>query len=175
MKRFFLTWWKLLSVLSLGAVILGAAIWRTTRPVVLDPAALTLSQLPPSCPGTQLRLELSPRRISTATFFNGSDLTFYHGDPPDYWGVDVQLDGQWYQVPCRDFVTAGTGMNIAPGEQYSFTPYMEPYGILPDGHYRLCFGYWQDDGSGPLKDELFYVSSAPFDIQHRRFVSAELP
>ena len=64
MKRFFLTWWKLLSVLSLGAVILGTAIWHTTRPVVLDPEALTLSQLPPSCPGTQLRLELSPHRIT---------------------------------------------------------------------------------------------------------------
>ena len=101
MKRFFLTWWKLLSVLSLGAVILGTAIWHTTRPVALDPEALTLSQLPPSCPGAQLRLELSPHRISTATFFNGSDLTFYHGDPPDYCGVDVQLNGQWYDVPCR--------------------------------------------------------------------------
>ena len=98
MKRFFLTWWKLLSVLSLGAVILGTAIWHTTRPVALDPEALTLSQLPPSCPGAQLRLELSPHRISTATFFNGSDLTFYHGDPPDYCGVDVQLNGQWYAV-----------------------------------------------------------------------------
>lgn len=175
MKRFFLTWWKLLSVLSLGAVILGTAIWHTTRPVVLDPEALTLSQLPPSCPGTQLWLELSPRRISTATFFNGSDLTFYHGDPPDYWGVDVQLDGHWYQVPCRDYVTSGVGMNIAPGEQYSFTPYMQAYGTLPDGRYRLCFGYWQDDGSGPLKDELFYVSAVPFDIQRGRYVSAELP
>ena len=41
MKRFFLTWWKLLSVLSLGAVILGTAIWHTTRPVALDPEALT--------------------------------------------------------------------------------------------------------------------------------------
>ena len=60
MKRFFLTWWKLLSVLSLGAVILGTAIWHTTRPVVLDPEALTLSQLPPSCPGTQLRLDCLP-------------------------------------------------------------------------------------------------------------------
>ena len=175
MKRFFLTWWKLLSVLSLGAVILGTAIWHTTRPVALDPEALTLSQLPPSCPGAQLRLELSPHRISTATFFNGSDLTFYHGDPPDYCGVDVQLNGQWYDVPCRDFVTAGTGMTIAPGEQYAFTTYMEPYGTLPDGHYRLCFGYWQDDDSGPLQDELFYVSAVPFDIQRGRYVSAELP
>ena len=52
---------------------------------------------------------------------------------------------------------------------------MEPYGTLPDGHYRLCFGYWQDDDSGPLQDELFYVSAVPFDIQRGRYVSAELP
>ena len=31
------------------------------------------------------------------------------------------------------------------------------------------------DGSGPLQDELFYVSAVPFDIQRGRYVSAELP
>ena len=30
-------------------------------------------------------------------------------------------------------------------------------------------------GSGPLQDELFFVSAVPFDIQRGRYVSAELP
>lgn len=170
--KFLRKWGALIVVLGVLAVGLGTLAWYTSRPVVLDPAKLTLAETVETFPGCTLSLELAGRSIPEAAFCNESTEYFYHGDPPDYSGLEVLLEGRWYHVPHRDYATAGTGQITGPGASFSFEPILDPYGKLPDGQYRLSFGYWKED---PDSDELlcerpFYVSYAQFDVENGRCV-----
>ena len=165
-------WWKLLLVLAVLAGLLGGGIWATSRPVVLDPAQLTAAETGQSHPDCRLSLEVSRGRVQRAEFHNESGETFYHGDPPDYSGLEVCLGGVWYHVPHRDYATAGVGKETGPGETFSFAPILSPYGRLPDGQYRLSFGYWLWDEKEDvyLSQRPFFVSYAGFAIQKGQWV-----
>lgn len=71
--------------------------------------------------------------------------------------LDGLLGGVWYHVPHRGYATAGVGKETGPGEIFSFAPILSPYGRLPDGQYRLSFGYWLWD-----EKEDVYLSQRPF-------------
>ena len=161
-----------LAVLAVG---LGVFAWYTARPVDLDPAELTPAETAESCPDCTLSLEVAGRSIRQASFFNGSTQYFYHGDPPDYSGLEVLLEGTWYHVPHKEYATAGVGKVTGPGEQFSFEPILSPYGRLPDGQYRLSFGYWEYDPNWdvPLRERPFYVSYARFDVENGRYVTPD--
>lgn len=154
------TWSGFCVAVALVVLTLSAFVWWTSRPVVLNAAELTPAREGTPYPETALTLELIESRISRLTFQNNSDQTFYHGDPPDYWGLEVQLDGMWYEVPHKDDSVAGVGATTGPGESFTFEPYMSPYGTLPDGQYRISFGYWGDEI--PLAD-------APVGVLYARF------
>lgn len=168
-------WSGLVLTLAVVAVGLGVFAWYTARPVDLDPGKLTPAETAESYPDCTLSLEVAGRSIRQASFFNGSTQYFYHGDPPDYSGLEVLLEGKWYQVPHRDYATAGVGQGTGPGERFSFEPILSPYGTLPDGQYRLSFGYWEDDPDSdePLHERPFYVSYARFDVESGRYVTPD--
>lgn len=173
--KFLKKWGALMVVLGVLAVGLGTLVWYTSRPVVLDPAKLTPAETVESYPKCALSLELAGRSIPEATFCNESATYFYHGAPPDYSGLEVLLEGMWYHVPHRDYATAGVGQVTGPGEQFSFEPILSPYGTLPDGQYRLSFGYWEYDPNWdkPLHERPFYVSYARFDVESGRYVTPD--
>ena len=122
-------------------------------PEPFDPAELTPAEpLLDTYPG-QVSLFCQPVRSSTAlslTFENHTDRIFYHGDPPDYERLDVELEGHWYTVPVKPYGTAGVGTETGPGETFTYEPLLEAgYGDLPDGRYRICFGIWDVTSRGP--------------------------
>lgn len=168
-------WSGLVLTLAVVAVGLGVFAWYTARPVNLNPAELTPAETVEPYPGCALSLEVAGRSIRQASFFNGSTQYFYHGDPPDYSGLEVLLEGKWYHVPHRDYVTAGVGQGTGPGECFLFEPILSPYGTLPDGQYRLSFGYWEDapDSDEPLHERPFYVSYARFAVESGRYVTPD--
>lgn len=166
-------WSGLVLTLAVVAVGLGVFAWYTARPVNLNPAELPPAETVEPYPGCALSLEVAGRSIRQASFFNGSTQYFYHGDPPDYSGLEVLLEGKWYHVPHRDYVTAGVGQGTGPGECFLFEPILSPYGTLPDGQYRLSFGYWEYDPNWdkPLRDQPFYVSYVRFDVKNGKYVA----
>lgn len=168
-------WSGLVLTLAVLAAGLGVFAWYTARPVDLDPAELTPAETAESYPDCTLSLEVAGRSIRQASFFNGSTQYFYHGDPPDYSGLEVLLEGTWYHVPHKEYATAGVGKVTGPGEQFSFEPILSPYGRLPDGQYRLSFGYWEDapDSDEPLHERPFYVSYARFAVESGRYVTPD--
>ena len=173
--KFLKKWGGLMAALAVLAAGVGALVWYTSRPVELNPAKLTPAETAEPYPGCTLSLELAGRSIRQASFFNGSTEYFYHGDPPDYSGLEVLLEGTWYHVPHRDYSTAGVGKVTGPGEQFSFEPILSPYGRLPDGQYRLSFGYWENDPNWnePLRERPFYVSYARFDVENGKYVASQ--
>ena len=168
-------WSGLVLTLAVLAAGLGVFAWYTARPVDLDPAELTPAETVEPYPGCALSLEVAGRSIRQASFFNGSTQYFYHGDPPDYSGLEVLLEGTWYHVPHKEYATAGVGQGTGPGECFLFEPILSPYGTLPDGEYRLSFGYWEDapDSDEPLHERPFYVSYARFAVESGRYVTPD--
>lgn len=155
------TWPGFCVAAALVVLALSAFAWWTSRPVALNAAELTPAREGKPYPETALSLELIESRISRLTFQNNSDQTFYHGDPPDYCGLEVQLDGLWYEVPHKDSPDAGVGTATGPGDSFTFKPNLSPYGTLPDGKYRISFGYWRDET--PLSDALAGLLYARFN------------
>lgn len=170
--KFMKKWGALVLVLAVLMGLLGGLMWITSRPVVLKAAELTAVEPTESYPECQLSLGISHGRIRSAVFQNESTQSFYHGDPPDYSGLEVCLNGVWYHVPHREYATAGEGKVTGPGENFSFEPVLSPYGKLPNGQYRLSFGYWQEDldKNEPITQQAFFVSYAPFEIQNGQYV-----
>lgn len=155
--------------------MLGCFIWVTSRPVSLKAEELTLAEPCETYPGTELSLDLTKYQINL-TFVNNSGAPFDHGDPPDC-DLEVLLDGAWYYVPYKDYATAGTGRITQPGETFSFQPILKPYGKLPDGQYRLAFGYWYYDPAweGPQNEQPFYMAYARFDVADSVYVLPQEP
>ncbi|MGE4277773.1 MAG: immunoglobulin-like domain-containing protein [Lawsonibacter sp.] len=157
---------------TLIILVLGAFVWWTSRPVALNAAELTPAGEGTSWPGTELSLNLTKYTLEL-TFVNDSSQAFYHGDPPDYCGLEVQSDGAWYQVPHKDYSTAGVGAVTGPGERFTFKPNLSPYGTLPDGQYRISFGYWKDET--PLADTPAGVLYARFNRADGGYVLPNMP
>ena len=61
-----------------------------------------------------------------------------------YWSLQVNLDGEWYEVPPSPVSNWGfpdIGYELAPGKTWDETYSMEMYGDLPAGQYRFyAFG-----------------------------------
>ncbi len=163
-------WAGVWAVGALFVLILSAFAWWTSRPVALKAAELTPAREATLWPGTELSLSLTKYKLEI-TFVNNSSLAFYHGDPPDDCGLEVLLDGAWYEVPRRDYDTVGVGAVTEPGESFTFEPNLSPYGTLPDGQYRISFGYWRDEE--PLADALAGIVSVRFDRADGGYVLPE--
>ena len=157
----------------------GAALLLLTRPPEpFDPAELTPAETVLSYPGAELSLEISGRQVAL-TFSNHSGARLDTGvavgtDRERFFfgGLDVFLDGRWYQVPHKDIATAGVGLELAPGDSvpgaFSFTA----YDALPDGQYRIPYGYWTFD---PASDQShrtnpYYESYVTFAIQNGKYL-----
>ena len=167
-------WGALVLMLAVLAVGLGVFAWYTARPVELNPAELTPAETVESCPGAELSLAVKGK-LMELTFSNHSDARLESGASVDgdrnllfTGGLQVLLDGQWYEVPAEKYATAGVGLELEPGDsvsgQYSFSP----YGKLPDGQYRIAFAYWQrsPDEGDPLLRQSYCQSYAEFRLEY---------
>lgn len=179
--KFIKEWGKLCVMVALLLAALGVLLWYTSRPVVLNPAELTPAETHESYPGVELLLDITGHQM-TMTLENNSNTQMESGASVDQDrnlietpGVDVLLDGVWYNVPHKTYASAGVGLELASGEEVSIRASMSPYGKLPDGHYRLSFGYWKqtpEEDRTPLSQRPFYVSRARFDIVNGKYVPA---
>ena len=156
-----------------AAVGISGFVWWTSRPVELAAEDLIPTETCESYPETELSLELTKYKIAV-TFHNNSDTTFYHGDPPDYSSLDVRLDGKWYYVPHEDYSTAGVGMETGPEQSFTFEPILAPYGKLPDGEYRISFGFWNAEVM-PIDRLPEGVLYARFDVSDGYYIQPQTP
>lgn len=171
--KFLKKWGGLAAALAVLAAGLGALVWYTSRPVQLDPAKLTPAETRDSVSGTELSLSISGTAMDL-TFSNRSDARLESGAAVDgdgnlYFtgGLQVLLDGQWYEVPSEEYATAGVGLELEPGDSVSGQYSLSPYGALPDGQYRVAFGYWQRSPSeeDPLLRQPYRQSYAEFSLK----------
>ena len=99
---------------------------------------------------------------------NGLEEEIFHGNGGTAW-PEVLLDGAWYQVPIRsdkNYCWTMEGYTTRSGESYAGSLWQEPYGILPDGDYRLVLDFSSDAaGKG--------YAAAPFAVQNGRFLIPE--
>lgn len=78
------------------------------------------------------------------TVTNQGQETLMHGNAGTA-DVQVELDGNWYYVPTiQGWGHTDEGYDLEPGQSYSGTFYWDAYVELPDGDYRLVFGFVQD-------------------------------
>ena len=164
---------KVIAVLAL-VLAAGAALFFLNRPPApFDPAELTPAETANPYPGEVYLLcqTVSSPNSLTLWFLNHTDQTFYHGDPPDRMSLQVLLDDLWYNVPHREYSTAGEGTVTGPGEKFIFAPILSPHGDLPDGQYRIAFGYWEYDpqSDAPISRQPYYQSCAEFRIEDGRY------
>lgn len=99
------------------------------------------------------------------TVTNGLGVEIHHGNC-SHAVPEVLLDGQWYKVPTftgKHYAWTLEAYMTQPGETYSGTLWQEPYGVLPDGEYRLVF-----DVSPSAAEEVW--AAAPFSIQDGQFL-----
>ncbi len=99
------------------------------------------------------------------TVANGLGVEIHHGNG-SHAVPEVLQDGQWYKVPtftAKHYAWTLEAYMTRPGETYSGTLWQEPYGILPDGEYRLAF-----DVSPSAAGEIW--AAAPFSIQNGQFL-----
>ena len=179
--KFLRKWGALMVVLGVLAVGLGTLAWYTFRPVVLDPAKLTPAETVETFPGAELSLELNGALINL-TFSNRGDARLESGASVDgdrnlffTGGLQVLLEGQWYEVPSEEYATAGVGLELEPGDSVSGQYTLSPYGKLSDGQYRIAFGYWQSTPSedDPLLRQPYHKSYARFDVKDGKYVAPE--
>lgn len=174
-------WSGLVLTLAVLAAGLGALVWYTSRPVDLNPAELTPAETAEPCPGVELSLAVNGY-LMELTFSNHSDARLESGAAVDgdgnlYFtgGLQVLLDGQWYEVPSEEYATAGVGLELEPGDSVSGQYSLSPYGTLPDGQYRISLGYWQRSPSeeDPLLRQPYHCSYAEFVVKDSQYVVPE--
>lgn len=168
---------KVIAVLAL-VLAAGAALFFLNRPPApFDLAELTPAETVESCPSAELSLEIDGHSLEL-TFQNNSDSWLASGASVDrnndfffHGGLDVFLDGQWYQVPSEDIVTAGVGLELEPGDSVSGAYSFVGYDQLPDGQYRFPFGYWVFDPTSdrPISEGPYYESYAEFLVEDGQY------
>lgn len=96
---------------------------------------------------------------------NGLETEILHGD--DSHAVpEVLLDGTWYKVPefsDKHYDRLLGGLLTRPGRTYPGSFWQEPYGVLPDGSYRLVLRFSSD------ASEKSYAA-APFTVQNGQYL-----
>lgn len=156
----------------------GAALFLLTRPPEpFDPAELTPAETADSYPGTELSLEISGRQVAL-TFANHSGARLDTGAAVGadrerffFGGLDVFLDGRWYQVPKEDMASVGVVLELEPGDSVSGAYSFAGYGDLPDGRYRISFGYREYDPAldVPNSQRPYYETYTEFLVEDGRY------
>ena len=161
-----------LILLALLTALIGACLW-SSRPVRLDAGALTPAETLDSLPGLELYLDTHRGHTLSMTVVNRSGLSVESGGSVDQDatlylepGLDVLLNGIWYNVPYEPYTSAGVGLELAPGEEVEGQVRLSQFGRLPDGQYRLSFGYWTQapEDERPRKDLPLYASDTGLEI-----------
>ena len=168
---------KVIAVLAL-VLAAGAALFLLTRPPEpFDPAELTPAETADSYPDTELSLEISGRQVAL-TFANHSGARLDTGAAVGadrerffFGGLDVFLDGRWYQVPKEDMASVGVRLELKPGDSVSGAYSFAGYGDLPDGRYRISLGYRVFDPASdrPISEGPYYESYAEFLVADGRY------
>ncbi len=176
MKNAVKKWGPFCGVLAILLGGLAAFVWVTSRPVSLRAEELSPAETLAAYPGAELTLETSGYQLEL-TFSNHSDVRLESGASVDQnrdlffdAGLAVLLDGQWYWVPHKEYDTAGVGLEAEPGDTVQGQVFLSPYGKLPDGQYRITFGYWHRSSDGPLQEQDYYESYAQFRVEGGRYI-----
>lgn len=106
------------------------------------------------------------------TIANHLDTDIFHGNG-SHAAPEVLLDGAWYEVPIRSDNHYGwtlEGLTTRPRETYSGRLWLEPYGPLPDGDYRLVFDFLPGSGEEPYTPGSQCYAAAPFTVQDGQFL-----
>ena len=152
------------------AALIGACLW-SSRPVRLDAGALTPAETLDSLPGLELYLDTHRGHTLSMTVVNRSGLSVESGGSVDQDaalylepGLDVLLNGTWYNVPYEPYTSAGVGLELDPVEEIEGQVRLSQFRRLPDGQYRLSFGYWTQapEDERPRKE-----GSPPLCLVHR--------
>lgn len=96
---------------------------------------------------------------------NGLGAEITHGNG-SHAAPEVLLDGGWYKVPTRSdkhYSWTLEALVTRPGGIFSGTLWQEPYGVLPDGSYRLVLRFSSD------ASEKSYAA-APFTVQNGQYL-----
>jgi hypothetical protein len=167
-----------LILLALLTALTSACLW-SSRPVRLDAAELTPAETLESLPGLELYLDTHRGHTLSMTVMNRSGLSVESGGSVDQDatlyldpGLDVLLNGAWYNVPYEPYASAGVGLELAPGEEIEGQTGLSQYGRLPDGQYRLSFVYWQQahGDERPRKDLPLYASYTGLEILDGNYI-----
>ena len=154
------------------AALIGACLW-SSRPVRLNAGAMTPAETLDSLPGLELYLGTYRGCTLSMTVVNRSGLSVESSGSADQDttlylepGLDVLLNGIWYNVPYEPYTSAGVGLELAPGEEVEGQVRLSQFGRLPDGQYRLSFGYWTQapEDERPRKDLPLYASYTGLEI-----------
>ena len=161
-----------LILLALLTALIGACLW-SSRPIRLNASELTPAETLDSLPGLELYLDTHRSHTLSMTVVNRSGLSVESGGSVDQDatlyldpGLDVLLNGTWYNVPYEPYASAGVGLELAPGEEIEGQTSLSQYGHLPDGQYRLSFVYWQQapGDERPRKELPLYASYTGLEI-----------
>lgn len=148
-----------LILLALLTALIGACLW-SSRPVRLNASELTPAETLDSLPGLELYLDTHRGHTLSMTVVNRSGLSVESGGSVDQDatlyldpGLDVLLNGTWYNVPYEPYASAGVGLELAPGEEI-------------EGQTSLSFVYWQQapGDERPRKDLPLYASYTGLEI-----------
>lgn len=109
---------------------------------VWDSRFLTASGAEEPLPDVPMELAVNGETVFwTVTNYSGQALSHSNGGGA---GLEVLLDGVWYGVPTvsgAHYAVTAEGHTLPDGESYSYTLWREKYGDLPDGTYRVVFGF----------------------------------
>ena len=176
MKNAVKKWGPFCGVLAILLGGLAVFAWFTSRPVSLRAEELTPAETMEAYSGADLTLETTGYQLYL-TFSNFSDARLESGASVDREGkllfdagLAVLLDEQWYWVPRKEYDTAGVGLEVEPGDTVQGQVFLSPYGKLPDGQYRITFGYWHRSSDGPLQEQDYYESYAQFCVEGGRYI-----
>ena len=113
-----------------------------------------------TAPIEDVAMELELRDLSW-TVTNEGEYELEHGNGGGA-GLQVCLDGRWYGVPMvtgNHYAVTAEAYMLRPGKSYSSTLFLEGYGELPAGEYRLAFGFDRPIGTnyGFAADEFWIL------------------
>lgn len=111
-------------------VVKGTDGWRSEL--------LPLSGVEEAPEGIAMTLVEMEGKTITVLLSNQSGEEWYYGE---YYHLEVQLDGSWYQIPTDSTLEWGfhdIAMILPDGKTAEQTYNLEMYGTLPDGLYRLA-------------------------------------
>ena len=122
-----------LILLALLTALIGACLW-SSRPVRLDAGALMPAETLDSLPGLELYLDTHRGHTLSMTVVNRSGLSVESGGSVDQdAGLDVLLNGTWYNVPYEPYTSAGVGLELDPVEEIEGQVRLSQFRRLPDG------------------------------------------